>query len=148
MPDASDYEFEKLVEDAVESILGGEGLTVNKQRGNTNLKTPRVEVQFVLGGVKDGSQDGNPTDGFYFYRFTGRLTVATVTDRGRNGEEHPGNVGKVRKALANRGAFTPTNLPGLTIDEIKLAGSDPSIDSENNLDVTADSYDIVFAFTQ
>lgn len=146
MPTDSDYEFERLLEDAVKTILEAKSLTVNTQRGEAKLTTPRVEVQLILEGVREDSQDGNPNDGFFYRGFGARLTVATVSDRVRNGVQHPTNVGKVRGALANRGAFTAENLPGLTVNDIKLSGSDVAIDSDNNLDVTTDTYSIAFVF--
>ena len=146
MPNATDYEIEAAIEDAVSSLLTTAGLATATQRDTGELSTPRAEVQFVLGSMRSDTITGDSTDGFYYDGFDGQLQGAVITTRSVDGSNHSTNVGKARYELRNRGAFTSSVLPNHVINDIVLTASSVNIESELNLDVTTDTYSIALRF--
>ena len=146
MPSASDYQFESALESAVRSLLTSAGLDCATARSEAELVTPRAEIRFNLSEARQDTISGNPTDGFYHAGFNGSLEVSTVTTRKVDGADHMTNVGKVRHALRNRGAFSASILPSHIVNDIFLSGSIVTTDQDLNLDITTDTYQVAFVF--
>ena len=146
MPNASDYEFESAFEDAFASLITAAGIDCATQRDTDDLTTPRAEVKFTLGDARADTISGDSTDGFYHAGFNATVDVATVTTRDVDGSNHMTNVGKVRHALRNRGAFTSSILANHIVNDIVLTASQNAVEGEFNLDITTDSYAVAFVF--
>ncbi len=119
-------------------------------RERTDAKTPRVELKVIVGQIpRDKAHVHNFNDGirWAFDTWTGtRLKIDVVTQREANGGQHTILLGKIRAALQIYSLVDTWPLCGAkyqTLTDIREAGSQDTVDSENNLDTTTIIFELV-----
>jgi len=134
------YKFETYVMSGSKSILLGEGISCSyAQQDNSNLPSPRVEVQTVF---------GSPTG---HVRFSGskamydswnaQLNVVVVTDRTNNPTAHYDLTSKVIALLSDTDKWNSGSvLPYHCVPRADYNGSTPSIEADDNKDLSALSF--------
>jgi hypothetical protein len=147
MPAANYYEllqFEDSIESAVVSVLNANGLTAVRQRGNTSLATPRVEVRMITGAAEE--HYGYDAAGEPFVNFWhATIQLAIVTNRSRNDASHTTYRGKCRWLMQRLALFnTDVLLPYHTIERILESGTSPEIQPDENHDASVVSFAVDF----
>jgi hypothetical protein len=133
MPDiiASRLAYEKTIEDALAEILGlATGLAAYKGTGDTRLTLPRLDV--VVDSIDQRAGDfgdlalvATPRGNEYLSQ-TANLSLVVVVQYEATGDRETAlnYAGQVRaEMLLNSGNFVPGVFPGLTLVDIRPAGS-------------------------
>lgn len=142
------YQFEEALEAAAKANLTtNASLTAYRQRDTTaNVSAPFAAIQ-LSGVTADGNQhiDSGGTFG-WDSDFTGTLTVVVATNRVKEGgsSTHTATLGKVRRYLLDLTKWTDLAIPYLKVWCINLAGSQPSVDEDDRLDITTLTFRVRF----
>lgn len=109
--------------------------------------TPRVEIFLSLGTPPtQRTTIGQASPKQVPSAFAGTLTVAVITTRETNTDDHGPIRGVVRYLLSGANQImTEQRLPYLQILELLPAGSAPTVNPEKNEDSTDMVYSIIFA---
>lgn len=146
------FDVEAALEDAVKAVLATydlpPGLT---SRETGNLPAERIDIQFALGACQGHKSQITPGQ-YVRDAWTGRLTLNLWTRRIVQTEEDkpepvdPSLHGRIRAQLRIAceyfaGKFDATVLPYHVLTSIVHAGTDPTVNVEDDCDLSALHYD-------
>lgn len=137
------YAIEDAVEAAIFSVLAAAGFSPFIQRTKSQLVTPRVEVQFVLGASREhmvnvlGVNRNDAWDGV--------LRTRIVTDRTNNATDHRTYRANVRATLSNISLITSSNLPDHEIRRMQESGTPLEISDQHDQDISEVQWALVVA---
>ena len=142
------YQFEDAIESAVKTNLtSNASLTTYRQRDTTaSVAAPFSAVQ-LSGITSDGTQRKDASSDFgWDSDFTATLTVVVATNRVKEGASstHAATLGKVRRDLLDLTKWTDDALPYLKVWCVNIAGTQPSVDEDDRLDLTTLTFRIRF----
>jgi hypothetical protein len=146
-PNLAIYDFEGALEKAFQTALNGIlGIPNAPTQGETKkLLSPRVEAKFV-GGQNELHRYVVPnTNWDYCLLWSGILALKVVTERTKeqNISTHRMNVAAVRWLSQWPTEHISPNMPLHRLTQIIETGANPTIVTENNLDVTGMSFKIM-----
>ena len=134
------FKFETYLISGSKTILNNAGITTAyAQQDNTNLVSPRVELQSVVGN-RTGHVHISASKADYD-AWNATLNVVVITDRTNNPSSHYDLTSKVINLLANPENFNSgSTLPYHSVTRADYNGSTPQIETEDNKDLSALSF--------
>lgn len=139
------YDYEGAIEAAVKTLLTDNGITAYRQRDSDERVTPFAVVQLTTGAAS-GHMARLPNGDMRPDQFAGTLNIAIVTNRGTNNENHPTIRAKIRNLLYRfQETFTKAELAHHSIYNVLEAGTTPSIESEDDFDISTINFAIRFS---
>jgi len=140
------YQFENALENAAKAILTAIPLNAYRQRDTATLATPWAAVQLsgtrADGGMHQIGNVGWPNS------FEASLRIIIATNRTKNASDHSAYVGKVRAAMYTLTNWSGALLPYHYVWSAMETGSVPSIDAEENWDMTEITFALKFQINE
>jgi len=139
------YRFEDYIESAAASILRRQGIATFIQQSTEDLSTPRVELQFTVGGAVEHYNFRESDTQPFIDRWSGNLVAGVVTARSIDRSAHRGIRSKVRRLLAQWESYnTDLLLPYHELVRCIEGSSSPIIRPETDEDVSQITFEIIF----
>lgn len=154
MPSPTDIalmDFEGNIEKAFASQFEALGQSSPAlQMDDAQLKTPRYVFQFSSQGVYGGDESRDAIDNNGVQRqqmFRGQLTVVILTDRVDNTDGTHSTLRANIRSILHRWRITLTRefFPYYDIGNMVEAGMNPSVENQQNLDVSTLRFNLVFS---
>lgn len=134
------YKVDTYIMSASLNVLNNAGISdVFTLRGNQNLPTPRVELISAtgnpLGHVFVSGSKG------YYDSWNVTLNATVVTDRAETPSMHDTYFSKVAALLADYSTYNSgSNLPYHTVYRADFSGASPTVQTEDNQDISTLSF--------
>lgn len=134
------YKFETHIISASKAILNNAGITASyAQQDNSNLPSPRVELQSIFGSPTGHVHISGSTAKYDSWNAT--MNVLVVTDRTNNPTFHYDFTSKIISLLGEYSNYNSgSNLPYHSVVKADYNGSTPSVETDDNKDVSALSF--------
>jgi hypothetical protein len=131
------YKFETALMNASEAVLTAAGITSSfAQMDNSNLSTPRVELQGVMGAPTGHVKLSGSMA--YHDAWNATMNIIVVTERTNNPTFHNEFTGKVIAHLSDASQLNSgSNMPYHYVARSDFMGSSPSVEAEDNKDVSS-----------
>lgn len=146
------YDFETAYESALASYFSNANATwqvltpatlANVALNTGYLRTPRLTVEFTVGGTADKRDIQNTVE--YYSERSGTMTIEAAVQRGNAAQSESLVRGTARQAMIERsGAFNSNALPYYQTVDVSETSSSRSVDEANDELITQLTYAIKF----
>lgn len=140
------YAFDENMNDGFKALLTAGGFNTKERGDKDELVTPYAAVDFVTGAARDqwklmDDNSQRPKS------FNGKLTIGFRTNRGVAAQDgvlkaYKANTRKLFYDIQTN--FVEANFPYYQVQRMMEAGTSPTLEAENDLDISGMEWDVIF----